>query len=107
MESDDAAEALVKELLDTVSTDPNGRIEVLSPWGFKVEEIEGSKYLVAMNRDEAQQLAKDVLGEEFDESMLGGCYRDAARCISTGCRARGGRCRLVSEHGRFVCICQR
>jgi hypothetical protein len=78
----------------------NGRPVVISPYGFKVGEIDGKKYMIAMTKEEY-----DAFLQESGQSkkVLGTCYiDDYARCYKTDCR---GICTLTTSGGRWVCIC--
>jgi hypothetical protein len=91
-EFQDAVKDLVSE---------NGRPIVLSRYGWKIEEIDGKKYLMAMNEAENQSMAKD-LGMDA-KRLSGSCViDDYARCFKSSCT---GSCALTTIGGRWVCVC--
>jgi hypothetical protein len=94
MTDNNEIDALLKDVVRE-----NGRPVVISPYGFKVGEIEGKKYMIAMSKEENDEFRK----ENEIEPTRGYCsIDDYARCYRTDC---SGSCSLTTSGGRWVCIC--
>lgn len=75
----------------------NGLPIVLSRYGFKTEELNGKKYLVAASKDELE--AEMPSGSE----LAIGCFsRSDGKCDPSGCM----KCKGEYRGGLWVCICR-
>ena len=89
-------EILVKDV-----EEKDGRPIVISRYGFKVEIINGKKYLVAATEQEYDE-ARARLG--MPKSAVGRCsIQDSGQCISEGCT---GTCEPKISGGLAFCYCK-
>jgi hypothetical protein len=91
----------LEEALKTVERDKQGII-VLSPYGFTIREYDGKKYLVALTKEEAQQLLRED-GIAVKDG-LGSCVTPSGNgfCVQGSCTEQ---CDLVFMGKGFVCVC--
>jgi hypothetical protein len=80
---------------------------VIFPWGVKIAEVEGKKYLCALSPDEYRQIVKEATGKELSDDQVRrpDCVWTMGGCVSSGCNAVGGHCVDASSGGWHVCIC--
>jgi hypothetical protein len=89
------------DLLKDVEKDNNGRPIAVSRYGWKKQEINGKKYMMAMTKEEADNFVARVLTKEQLEAMDGYCVNCTANCLQGSCT---GICRGVIDDG-YVCTC--
>ena len=103
MNENDSSEAkrLIESALKDVVTE-NGRPVFLSRYGWKVEELDGKKYVMAMSKEESESF--DLKIEEGRGRPLSGecVIDDFNRCYQSSCT---GRCDLAVISGQWKCIC--
>lgn len=87
----------VQEELEAMGIDPSNP-QVLFPWGFKVVEVLGSKWLKAMSPEEYREAVRKELGREVTSEEL-----QNPRCF----RSLGGDLAQLVAHQRVVVISQK
>ena len=75
----------------------DGRPIIMSRYGWKIEVVNGKKYLMPMNESEA----KDVGGSY---NLVGGACMtdDYGNCHQWSCT---GRCERIVKDGHWFCVC--
>ncbi len=81
---------------------------VIFPWGCKIVEINGKKFLQPLTPDEYKELVESETGKILTDEEVRDpkcSYVGGASCISTGCSAVGGRCVIFRGTQGFSCVC--
>lgn len=93
-------------LADVVRTDNHPK--VVFKYGFRIEEIDGEKVLVAMTPDEFTAMIKRrPENADIGDQLLDGCGIYATTCLATNCDPRQGK-HCDGPHydeGGFYCSC--
>lgn len=94
MAAKDDVEALLREVVKE-----NGRPVVLSRYGFKIVELDGRKYMMAMTKEEFDNFVDRSGATPKDGFCI---VDDYAHCYPQGgCRG----CTLIASGGHWGCIC--
>lgn len=78
------------------------------PYGFKIAEIDGKKYLKALTQQEYITTYKAETGKDPSEEELQkpSCVAVGSSCESQGCNTAGGYCtRGGNPQGGYICYC--
>ena len=78
--------------------------DVLFPWGFKIAEVNGKKYLQACTPEEYKKAVLADTGKAPSEEQVRNpwCTLSMGGCVPTGCH---GTCELAFA-GTWSCLCR-
>jgi hypothetical protein len=94
-----------EEMVDSVSQEHNGRAEILSPFGLKVEIFEGKKYLVAVTKEELVAALETKEARKYSQQEINNlsvCLGGRMGCVKGGCE---GSCVKRNANGIWYCYC--
>ena len=96
----------INEQIKKVARHQDGTLKVFSPYGFKIDKVDGEDCLVALTLQEAEEFVTQKSGAEAAKAIAaGGCLTPGvgAFCVNTGC---SGACVMVFK-GRWACVCRK
>ncbi len=95
---DAGSRALWEKMIEGAERDENGMPILITRWGYKVETIQGKKYLVAGSREELINAFGKARIEGQPSVFLGG----QNGCVAGEC---SGNCKLEADSGMWTCFC--